>query len=328
MRVLVTGAAGYLGSVLVPLLLDRGLEVRALDAFYFPIDPFGGIKDHPNLEIIKADTRLFDPVHLKGADAVIDLAAVAQTDPENSLPATLFYDMNCLGPLRVAGLSKVAGVKRFIYASSTSVYGVREDIADENATVGPVEIYASTKYEAEQNILKLNGDGFSVTALRFATLYGPSPKMRFDLLVNRMALSACADNTIFIGGGGRQQRVALHVNDAARAVMGCLETGASSTGGEVINIGSNDQNFSIIEIGQRIAPLFPGVKFVCYGEPDKRSFRVNFDKAGRILNFAPRFNLEDAVMEIRAVLHRGLVPREEHYVIPWWGKLAAGGKIR
>ena len=357
MNVLVTGAAGFLGSVLVPLLLERGFTVKALDKFYFGTDPFKALRGNKSLEIIDADTRFFDPAVLKGVDAVIDLAAVAQTDPENILPPVLFYDMNVLGALRVASLSASAGVKRYIYASTTSVYGVRDDIATEDSPVDPVEIYARTKYLAEQSILnntsvnftpvdlsiiaksasggqtipsqniKLADNRFCATALRFATLYGYSPRMRFDLLLNRMVLSAY-QGKILVGGDGEQQRVILHVKDAANAIIRVLDMEENRIRGEIFNIGDNRQNFKIIELARIIKSVFPEREFEYYGDPDNRSFRVNFDKAERILQFRANYTPAVAVAELRARLEGGIMPQERDFDIPWWLKLSQEGKIK
>jgi nucleoside-diphosphate-sugar epimerase len=321
MNVLVTGAAGFLGSVLVPLLLERGFTVKALDKFYFGTDPFKALRGNKSLEIIDADTRFLDPAVLKDVDAVIDLAAVAQTDPENILPPVLFYDMNVLGALRVASLSASASVKRYIYASTTSVYGVRDDIATEDSPVDPVEIYARTKYLAEQSILKLADNHFCVTALRFATLYGYSPRMRFDLLLNRMVLSAY-QGKILVGGDGEQQRVILHVKDAANAVTRVLDMEENRIRGEIFNIGDNRQNFKIIELARIIKSVFPEREFEYYGDPDRRSFRVNFDKAERVLQFRANYTPAVAVAELRARLEGGIMPQERDFDIPWWLKLS------
>ncbi len=327
MKVLVTGAAGFLGSILTRMLLDKGYEVRALDRFFFPIDSLGSIKNNPNLEVIKADTRTFNPSFLNGVSIVIDLAAISQPDPQVLIDPALYYEINYLAPVRVATLSQLKGVKKYIFPSTCSVYGVQDHIVNETSKVNPIDAYAETKSLVEGPILKLNRADFNVTILRFATLYGFSPKMRYDLLLNGMTLSALQNNKIMILGDGEQRRPIVHVRDAARALIKVIESDESKVKGEVFNIGSNDQNFKVYEVADVIKSNLVGIGSEFYGDPDLRSYQVNFDKAGRLMGYNTEFTPAYAIKEIAAALAEGSKPVDANWVIRWWVKLSKEEKL-
>lgn len=322
MKVLVTGAAGFLGSVLVPLLLEKDYQVKALDKFYFRIDSLKAVKNNPDLEIVNADTRQFNPSLLDDVSVVIDLAAIGQPDPQVLIDPALYYEINYLAPVRVATLSRIKGVKKYIFPSTCSVYGVQKDIANENSKVNPLDSYAETKSLVEEPILKLNRDGFNVTILRLTTLYGYSPKMRFDLLLNGMTLSAYQDNKIMILGDGKQGRPIVHVRDAANAIVKVIESEEDKVKGEVFNIGSNDQNFKVYEVAELIRSVYKDIEFEYYGNPDKRSYEVNFDKVSTVLGYKTEHSPASAVQEVVTALRDGLVPVDNHWVIRWWVKLS------
>ena len=182
MTILVTGGAGFIGSVLIRELLSQGYKVKCLDRFIFGEESLKEIENNENLEIIKADTRTFNPTILNDVSVVVDLAAIGQPDPKQLIDPTLFYDINYLGPVRVATLSKIKGVERYIFASTCSTYGFQKEIVNETSKLNPIDIYAKTKAQVEKYIFQLSDANFSVTALRFATLYGcllytsPSPR--------------------------------------------------------------------------------------------------------------------------------------------------------
>ena len=321
--IVVTGGAGFIGSVLIRELLSQGYKVKCLDRFIFGEESLKEIENNKNLEIIKADTRTFNPTILNDASVVVDLAAIGQPDPKQSIDSTLFYDINYLGPVRVATLSKIKGVERYIFASTCSTYGFQKEIVDETSKLNPIDIYAKTKAQVEKYIFQLSDENFSVTALRFATLYGLSPKMRFDLVANTMTLTLYKYNKIMIGGDGTQVRPIVHVKDVANAIIKVIEAEKEKVAGEVFNVGSNEQNYNMLELAELIGSIKPGYKKEFYGEIDKRSYRVNFDKITKTLNFKVKYTPQDGAKEIFKALDDGtLTPEDKHYTIKWWKKIS------
>jgi nucleoside-diphosphate-sugar epimerase len=187
MKVLVTGGAGYIGSVLIRELLKNNHEVKCLDRFFFGKESLKEVEK--DIEIIDGDTRTFDSRILKDVSAVVDLAAISQPDPEGFIDQTKFYDMNYFGSLRVSNLSKLSGVERYIFPSTCSIYGSQGKVVDETSPLDLLDLYTKTKNLAEKAAMSLFDDDFCVTSMRFSTVYGLSPRMRFDLVLNIMTLS-------------------------------------------------------------------------------------------------------------------------------------------
>jgi len=319
MLVLVTGGAGYLGSVLIKQLLSKGYRVKCLDRFIFGEESLREIEGERTLEIIKDDTRSFDPNILNGVSAVVDLAAIGQPDPQELIDQALFYEMNYVSPVRVAILSKLRGVERYVFASTCSTYGFQKKIVDETSEPNPMDIYARTKLLVEKNISMINDKKFNVTALRFGTLFGLSPKMRFDLVANTMTLSLYRDNKIMMGGDGTQCRPIVHVKDVADSIIKVIEAEKEKVSGEVFNVGTNNQNYTMLELADLIGSIKPGYRKEFFGEVDKRSYRVNFNKITKTLNFTAEYTPQKAAREIYKALESGkLVPDEKHYTIKWW----------
>lgn len=323
MTILVTGGAGYIGSVLIRDLLSRGYRVRCLDRFVFGKESLREVGKDNNLQIIEADTRTFSPTILEGVSVVVDLAAIGQPDPQQLIDPALFYDVNYLGSVRVATLSKVKGIERYIFASTCSTYGFQKEVVKETSKPNPVDIYARTKVLVEKNIFPLCNGRFTVTALRFATLYGLSPKMRFDLVANTMTLSLFRNNKIMIGGDGKQVRPIVHVQDVANAVIKVIEAEKEKVSGEIFNVGSNEQNYTMLELADLIGSIKPGYEKEFFGEVDKRSYRVNFDKITNTLGFKVEYTPQKGAEEIYGALESGsLVPDPRHYTIKWWEHLS------
>jgi nucleoside-diphosphate-sugar epimerase len=308
MKILVTGGAGYIGSILIPQLLERGHHVICLDRFFFGKETLSEVLSSPNLEIVKDDIRWFNPIILKGADAVIDLAALSN-DPSGELDPAKTLDINYLGRVRVAKLSKEYGVKRYILASTCSVYGFREGtILDEKSPTNPLTTYAKANLMAENDCLRLNDDKFTVTVLRQATVYGLSPRMRFDLAINGMVLGVFKNRKIPVMRDGMQWRPFIHVKDTSRAFSTVLESEEERVGGEVFNVGADEQNYQIRSLIQLISEALP-VEFEVewYGDPDRRSYRVSFEKIKRALNFTPYFTPREGAREVYDALVDGKV---------------------
>ena len=323
MVILVTGGAGFIGSVLIRNLLSQGHRVKCLDRFFFGKESLKDIEGETNAKLVEADTRSFNPSLLNDVSVVVDLAAIGQPDPQQLIDRALFYDINYLGPARVAVLSKMRGVERYVFASTCSTYGFQKEIVDENSEPNPVDIYASTKALVEGNLFQICNGDFSVTSLRFGTLYGLSPKMRFDLVANTMTLSLFRDNKIMIGGDGKQCRPVVHVEDVANAIIKAIESEKEAVSGEIFNVGSNEQNYTMLELANLVGSVVPCYETEFFGEVDKRSYRVNFNKIAETLGFQVEYTPQRGAEEVYEALGSGkLVPDERHYTIKWWAHLS------
>lgn len=319
MKVMVTGAGGYIGSVLVPMLLEKGYNVIALDRFFFGKDKLP--QGNKNLEVIEDDIRFFDPAILKDVDAVIDLAALSN-DPTGELDPVKTWSINYLGRFRVATLAKIAGVKRYILPSSCSVYGFQENLVDENSPTNPLTTYAKANLKAEKDILKLADNKFTVTVLRQATVYGLSPRMRFDLAINGMVKGFFKNGKIPILRDGSQWRPFVHVKDTSKAMILVLEAPKEKVNKQIFNVGSNEQNYQIFDLAKRIAKAIDiPFKYEWYGLPDHRSYRVSFNKIKETLNFSPDYNAEKGAIEIWEALKSGrLNPDDPKTITVEWYK--------
>ncbi len=305
-NVLVVGGAGYLGSVLVRKLLQTGRRVRVLDSFIYGKRSLKPLEGHRSLEIIEGDFRNIETVvnSLKDIDAVVLLAAVvgdpaAQHRPEQTI------ETNILAAQSLAFACKLHCISRFLFASTCSVYGRTDGVLDEASPLNPVSLYARSKIFSEQCILDLAGDNFSPTILRMGTLYGYSPRMRFDLVVNTMSMKAHVEKRIQVFGGS-QWRPLLHVEDAADAFARCLDAPLEKIGNLVFNVGSNEQNYRIIEIADLIGASLPKVKIeVEAAQLDARDYRVSFDKIRRALGFKAGETIPRAAKRIDRELSLG-----------------------
>jgi nucleoside-diphosphate-sugar epimerase len=328
LKIFVTGGTGYIGSVLVRELLRRGYDVTVLDLMLFGDSGIRDVAGEKRLRIVKADVRNYDPSILRGHDAVVDLAAISQPDPQGLIDEKLFYEINYYAPVRTADLAAKRGVERYIFTSTCSVYGFQEKVVNEDSPLNPLELYAKTKYMAERGIL--NVKGITRTILRLATVYGLSPKMRFDLVVNAMTLTLFKEGRIRVGRPGEQKRPVVHVADVVEAIVKVLEAPKDVVDGEVFNVGSNDQNYRVIDLAYEIFKALgkePAIEF--YGEPDTRSYIVDFTKIGRVLGFRCRYRVADGAREIYRALEEGAV-RDEPWtkVISWWRKLQDEGVVK
>jgi nucleoside-diphosphate-sugar epimerase len=319
-QVLVTGAGGYIGSVLVPYLLEHGYSVVALDRFFFGKDK---LPDHKNLSILEDDIRLFDKSILKDVDVVVDLAALSN-DPSGELDPVKTWSINYLGRFRVAVLSKLMGVSRYVFPSSCSVYGFQDEVVDENSSTNPLTTYAKANLKAEQESLILSDDKFTVVILRFATVYGFSPRMRFDLAINGMVKGFFENGKIPILRDGTQWRPFVHVKDIAKAVRLAIEAPSEIVNGEIFNVGSDEQNVQIFNLAQRVAEAI-GIPFQYewYGLPDHRSYRVSFKKIREKLGFSTDYSIEDGAIEIwKALKEKKLYPDDPKTItVEWYKKL-------
>jgi len=199
LNILITGGAGYVGSLVIPELINNGYKVKCLDRFFFGDEFLSQDQFSEKLEMLHDDIRWFDSKLLDGVDIVLDLAAISN-DPAGDLNPGKTFEINHMGRVRVAKLSKEHGVKRYILASSASIYGQQDQLADEKSSVNPLTAYSKANRNAEIDTLQLNDDNFTVTILRFSSVYGKSPRMRFDTAVNCMVLDLFKNNKIFVRG--------------------------------------------------------------------------------------------------------------------------------
>jgi len=325
--ILITGAGGYIGCNLVDYLQDKGYRIKALDRFFFGKERLQSVLKNSQVEFIEEDIRFFDPEILKDVEVVIDLAALSN-DPAGELDPVKTWSINYLGRFRVATLAKFTGVKRYIFPSSCSVYGFREDVASETSSVNPLTTYAKANYKAEVDIKRLADKNYCMVILRLATVYGYSPRMRFDLAINGMVRGFLKNGKIPILRDGTQYRPFVHVMDVCKAIHLAIEADDEKVNGEVFNVGSNEQNVQIFELAQKVANAI-GVEFnyEWYGFPDHRSYEVNFNKIKEVLNFHPDYTIEDGAREVYEALKSGKLDPDDPATITveWYKKLISEG---
>ncbi len=310
MKILVTGGAGYIGSLLVRNLLSSGHTVRILDNFLFGLDPIKDIIGYPNLNILAGDiTKAEDSSKaVKDMDAVVHLAAIVGDPACDVHDADTVFETNFVAPVRLAMLAQEHNVKRFIFASTCSVYGINDaGIPDETSSPSPISIYGRTKFETEKQILLLESGEFSLCVLRLATVYGMSPRMRFDLAINYITMKAVTEQKVVIFGGN-QWRPFIHTIDAARAFQVVLEAPTDKIKGEIFNVGSTEENYQMKKVGELVAKFIPDVEITnAFEIEDKRSYNVSFDKIHRILGFALTKRVEDGIFEIKDAVERKII---------------------
>lgn len=302
MRVLLTGSCGYLGNHVARLLMERGHAVRGFDRLCFGEGAVGDLSSNPAFEFVRGDIRRLSehPDLLDGVEGVIHLAGLAN-DPSCDLDPEMALDVNFRSTRALAERAAAPGVRRFVYASSCSVYGKGVfDVLDEESPTNPVSVYAESKLASEKALLSMRGPTFEPVIARPATLFGWSPRMRFDLAINLMVATASRQGRISVYGGGSQWRPFVHVRDAARAFVEMLESPADTVSGQVFNVGSDANNYRIIDLAQLISGLLEGVIIdVVKDDEDLRSYHVQFDKIRRVLGFAPEWTAERGALEIR-----------------------------
>ena len=278
MRILVTGTDGYLGSVLAPLLLDEGHDVLGVDTGYYKVGwLYNGSARTP--ETLNRDIRHLSAEDLDGVDAVVHMAELSN-DPLGQLAPTITYDINHQGSLHLANLARSAGVGRFVYMSSCSVYGVAtEGDVTETSPTNPQTAYAECKTFVERDVAALAGDGFSPTFLRNATAFGASPRMRFDIVLNNLAGLAWTSREIAMTSDGTPWRPLVHALDIAKAITCTLAAPVEVVHNEIFNVGDTAQNYQVREIAEAVAAVFTDCKLT-FGDSggDNRSYRVSFDK--------------------------------------------------
>ncbi len=306
--ILVIGGAGYIGSALLPKLLKQGFSVRLLDLFVYGEEPIREFFEHPRLNVIRADFRQIDKIveAVKGVHSVVHLGAIVG-DPACALNEELTTEVNLMATKMIAEICKGFRVKRFIFASTCSVYGASDDVLDERSRLNPVSLYAKTKIACERVLQEMANQDFSPVILRFSTIFGLSGRTRFDLVANLLTAKAHFEHKITVYGGD-QWRPFLHVDDAAESVMAAIKAPVEKVHNEVFNVGGDKLNYTLGELGQIIADKVPSAELLEMGQDgDKRNYRVSFKKIVRELNFEPKWTLEKGVDQVLSAIASGQV---------------------
>jgi nucleoside-diphosphate-sugar epimerase len=278
MKILLTGCDGYLGSLLAPELLRKGFEVTGLDTGFYKEGTLFRANGMTPRTMIR-DIREIGPDDLQGFDAVVHLAELSN-DPLGQLAPKITHEINHQGSVRLAEAAKLTGVRRFVYTSSCSVYGVSDrEFVDEESPVNPQTAYAVCKTLVERDVKALADDRFCPTFLRNATAYGASPRMRFDIVLNNLAGLAWTTGEIKMTSDGTPWRPLVHGLDIARAIIAVLEAPREAVHNQVFNVGATEHNYRVRDIAGIVAEAFPGCR-VSFGppSPDNRSYRVSFQK--------------------------------------------------
>ncbi len=302
MKVLVTGNQGYIGSVLVDMLLEKKYEVVGFDIGYYAdclLHPYG-----PKIKQITKDIRDIDAEDMRGIDAVIHLAALSN-DPLGELAPGLTEEINFGGTVRAAQAAKKAGVKRFIYSSSQSMYGIStldEELEEDKSEKHPLTAYARTKWEAECALAKIADKDFHVISFRPSTVFGASPRLRCDIVYNNLVACAFTTGKIEIKSDGTPWRPVVHIRDVSNAFIAGLEAPLALVSGQAFNVGLPDGNFTVRELAEAAQRAVPGSSLVFTGEHgnDSRTYRVSFKKILTVLkdHFKPEWDLDRGGKEL------------------------------
>ena len=307
-RVTVIGGAGYVGSLLVERLLERGTKVTVMDALMFGGEALRTLTDHPGFTFVHGDLRDIEAVvhACARADAVVHLGAVVG-DPACALDEAATLAINRDATITTARVARALGVRRFVFASTCSVYGASDELLTEDSELAPISAYARSKAESEALLLPMSGSAFHTTVLRFGTLFGQSRRDRFDLVVNLLAARAVIDGEISINGGD-QWRPFVHVADCVDAVLACLDAPESVVTGRVFNVGSDALNRTLRDVGEMIRDLLPDVQVV-FGESAaaEANYRGSCARIATELGFHPTRTLSDGITEIQDAVRAGMV---------------------
>jgi nucleoside-diphosphate-sugar epimerase len=306
-KVMVTGAGGYIGTQLVRDLVNSGHEVTAVDRYFFGKEPLAEFIGNNKVNVLQKDIRDLNAKDFSGHDAVCDLACLSN-DPAGEIDPKLTYSINRDGRIHVAKTAKAAGVEKYIISSSCSVYGKGEEPQlSETSKTNPISVYAKSTLEAEQQNLSIADSNFSVTALRNATVFGLSTRMRFDLVVNLMTLTAFQKGRIIVMGGGLQWRPLVHLSDVSKAFLNVIGAKKDKVNKEVFNIGLD--NFQIKNLAYLVREElpFPVEIDIAPDDADKRDYNVVFSKAESVLGFKAETNVIQGIKEIYLALKSGSV---------------------
>jgi nucleoside-diphosphate-sugar epimerase len=319
-HVLVAGAGGYVGIPLCRELVKRGWHVIAVDRYIFGKNKLGDLTNNPNVEIVTQDIRYLDPQLLKRVSGVIDLAGLsndlsAEIDPE------LTRQINFEGGVALARAAKAAGVRRYVYSSSASVYGhgLKTNLV-ESDECRPQTLYARSKLHVEQQLKELKGGDFEPVIFRIATIFGLSPRMRFDLAVNIITLRAWKERVIYIKGGA-QWRPFVHVNDVVNALIRGLEADTDLVAGEIFNVGDESLNYQIQTLAGFVLDVIPNAKVHNVRDDlEKRTYNLAFGKIKQRLGFEAKTKVQEGIVEITHALEHGTINGDDPtcYTLEWY----------
>ena len=313
--ILITGGAGYIGSVLTKKLVKKGYNVKILDSLIYGKIGISHLLSNNSIELIAGDLRdlkLVDET-LKGIDSVIHLAAIVGDPLCQRIPKAA-KQINEIATKRLVKLCKKNGITRFIFASTCSNYGSSEDLVDESSPVNPLSLYSETKVNSESFILKSKTSDFEPCVLRFSTAFGISPKMRFDLLLQEFIRDALIENRILIFGP-QYWRPLVHVDDISQACILGLRKSSDLISGEIYNVGDNNQNYKKITLAKMVKNFIPSTEIKIRDlKKDTRNYRVSFDKIQNNLGFKITKNVYDGIIEILdKIIKRKIDPRESEF---------------
>ena len=298
MKVLITGNLGYVGSVVSPVLQGEGHDVSGIDAGFYKNCQLFPAHDAPTVQM---DIRDVSATDLAGFDAIVHLAALSN-DPTGDLDPALTDDINHTATVHLAEMGRKAGVKRFVFASSCSMYGVAGDTpVNESADFNPQTAYARSKVDSELGLMSLATDAFSPVRLRFSTAYGLSPRLRMDIVANNLTGWAVSSGKVRVMSDGTPWRPLVHVRDMAAAILAALEAPRESIHNEAFNVGRDQDNYQVRDIADTVGSVVPGcaVEYAPGGSPDNRTYRVSFGKVRRLLpEFVPTWSLKPGVQEL------------------------------
>jgi nucleoside-diphosphate-sugar epimerase len=313
-KVLVTGHHGYIGSVVAPMLVDAGHEVQGVDAFLYGGCDLAGFAAGTPVPGLERDVRDVGPGDLAGFDAVVHLAALSN-DPLGALNREWTEDVNLRGTLALARAAKEAGVERFLFSSSCSMYGAAgQGSIDEDAPLAPLTAYAESKVRAEEGLHELADDSFSPVYMRNATAYGASPRLRLDLVLNNLVGWAHTTGSVRILSDGTPWRPLVHVEDVGRSVLAFLEAPGESVHDEAFNVGADSENYQVRELAETVREVVPGsvVEYAGSGDPDPRSYRVDFSKLARTFpDFRPRWTARTGAEQLLGAYRAARLTSEE-----------------
>lgn len=301
MKVLVTGNLGYIGSVLVPMLAKDGYDIVGLDAGYYE-DCYFTPCPQPVVKQIKKDLRDVKTENLQGIDCIMHLAGLSN-DPLGEFDPQMTMDINYLATIQLAKIAKEAGVKRFIYTSSQSVYGISDTTSeiDEDGPKNPITAYAKTKWQSECELRELCSDDFTTTYLRPATAYGASPNLRVDIVFNQFIAYAYLGKPIEIKSDGTPWRPMTHISDIARAFIACAKAPKELISNQAFNVGTDSNNYTVRQLAEAAQKCTSGIDLTFTGEhTDSRSYRVSSQKILTVLKdyYQPEFDIDKGAAEL------------------------------